>query len=128
MLTQTVTAAITFLKTHDLSATTHFYTHVLGLELALDQGPCRIFRVLPGALIGFCTFDTPGDEPHIPNVILTLVVEDVDAACAELEAAGVPIEVRPRFNPRYNIYQFFARDPNGYLIEIQRFLDPAWKS
>jgi hypothetical protein len=25
-----------------------------------------------------------------------------------------------------NIYHCFLRDPNGYLIEIQRFLDPAW--
>jgi catechol 2,3-dioxygenase-like lactoylglutathione lyase family enzyme len=127
MLTQPIQAAITFLKTTDLQATTRFYTQVLGLELALDQGSCRIFRIRPGALLGFCTFDSaPTAGVPTANVILTLVVEDVDQACAELEAAGAPIEVRPRLNQRYNIYQFFARDPNGYLIEVQRFLDPAW--
>ena len=25
-----------------------------------------------------------------------------------------------------DIYHFFLRDPDGYLIEVQRFLDPAW--
>ena len=25
-----------------------------------------------------------------------------------------------------HIYHCFLRDPNGYLIEIQRFLNPAW--
>ncbi|OQY24133.1 MAG: hypothetical protein DRJ03_06405 [Chloroflexi bacterium] len=34
---------------------------------------------------------------------------------------------RSLLNPRYNIYHCFLRDPNGYLIEIQRFLDSAWK-
>jgi len=60
-------------------------------------------------------------------VVFTLVVEDVDAACAALEKAGAQVEVRPRFNPRYKIYQFFARDPNGHLIEVQRFMNPDCK-
>lgn len=47
-------AAITFLKTQDLEGTSRFYTEVVGLELALDQGTCRIFRVRAGAYIGFC--------------------------------------------------------------------------
>ncbi len=38
----------------------------------------------------------------------------------------VDIEKPPTLNPQYNIYQMFVRDPNGYLIEIQTFLDPAW--
>jgi hypothetical protein len=32
----------------------------------------------------------------------------------------------PTYNERYQIYHLFARDPNGYLIEIQRFEDPRW--
>jgi catechol 2,3-dioxygenase-like lactoylglutathione lyase family enzyme len=40
----------------------------------------------------------------------------------------VAIEKRPTMNTTYNIYHFFMRDPDGYLVEIQRFLDPAWPS
>jgi catechol 2,3-dioxygenase-like lactoylglutathione lyase family enzyme len=124
MLREPIQAAITFLKTRDLDATTDFYTRILGLRLALDQGACRIFAARQGAYLGFCLTDGPTGSGE---VILTLVVADVDAACAQLEAAGVVIETRPRANPRFQIYQFFARDPNGYLLEFQRFLDPAWQ-
>jgi catechol 2,3-dioxygenase-like lactoylglutathione lyase family enzyme len=117
-------SAITFLKTRDLEATTLFYQQVFGFRLVLDQGTCRIFAVRPGAYLGFCQTD---GSTGSPEVILTLVLDDVDAACAALESAGAPVEVRPRFNERYKIYQCFVRDPNGYLIEIQRFEDPAWK-
>lgn len=123
MIADKVQSTIIFLKSRDLAATTDYYTRVFGFRLVLDQGACRIFSIRPGAYIGFCRTDEPTGTPQ---VIVTLVVEDVDAACAALEAAGAQIEVRPRFNPQYNIYQFFARDPNGYLIEVQRFLDPNW--
>ena len=36
------------------------------------------------------------------------------------------LEGSHRRNERFDIYNFFARDPDGYLVEIQRFLDPAW--
>jgi catechol 2,3-dioxygenase-like lactoylglutathione lyase family enzyme len=124
MFTEPINAAITFLKTTDLENTTQFYQDVFNLKLVLDQGSCRIFRVLPGAYIGFCIQDI---EPDNREVVITLVVEDVDAACSALEKAGVPIEVQPRYNEHYRIYQCFARDPNGYLIEIQRFHDPNWQ-
>jgi catechol 2,3-dioxygenase-like lactoylglutathione lyase family enzyme len=119
-----IDASITFLKTRDLDLTTEFYTKLLGLKLVLDQGTCKIFQTGFSAYLGFCHTDgvTGSNE-----VIITFVVDDVDEACSQLEKAGIQIEVRPSHNPQYNIYQLFFRDPNGYLIEIQHFLDPAWK-
>ena len=38
----------------------------------------------------------------------------------------MPLEGPPKVNPTYDIYNFFARDPDGHLVEFQRFLDPAW--
>ena len=117
-------SGIVFLKTRDLETTTAFYTGVMGFKLALDQGACRIFCICTNAFLGFClTEGGTGSE----EVIVTLEIEDVDGFCEHLEAQGVEIEVRPRLNEKYNIYQMFVRDPNGYLVEIQRFLDPNWK-
>ena len=59
-------------------------------------------------------------------MILTLVCEDVDGWYDYLQEKGVAIEKAPSFNEKFNIYHIFFRDPNGYLLEIQRFLDPAW--
>jgi catechol 2,3-dioxygenase-like lactoylglutathione lyase family enzyme len=115
---------ITFLYTRDLEATAHFYEQILGLALALDQGSCRIYQVTEEAFIGFCQ---RAAAPEVPQgIILTLVTAEVDRWHQYLDRQGVSFEKRPALNTTYNIYHCFLRDPNGYLIEIQKFLDPAW--
>jgi catechol 2,3-dioxygenase-like lactoylglutathione lyase family enzyme len=113
---------ITFLDTRDLARTADFYERILGLRLARDQGTCRIYHVCGSAYLGFCRRD---DAPAAaPRVVLTLVTDRVDEWCAHLEARGVEIVKAPAENPPYRIYNGFARDPNGYLIEVQRFWEP----
>ena len=122
-----VTQQITFLDTDDLARTADFYERILGLRLARDQGACRIYHVCGGAYLGFCR---RGDaSPVAPRgaaavAVLTLITDQVDEWCARLEAQGVEIVKPPADNPPYRIYNAFARDPNGYLVEIQRFWEP----
>ena len=114
---------IAFLATSDLMQTRKFYSHVLGLRETRDQASCLIFQVTMGAYVGFC------QRAEVPEtgrgLIFTLVVEDVDAWHDFLVEHNVTIEEAPSRNSQYNIYHLFFRDPNGYLIEIQRFLTPA---
>ena len=114
---------ITFLPTRDLAQTAQFYEEVLELELALDQTRCRIYRVTQNGFLGFCLKDEVKPQE---GVILTLVTEEVDHWQALMTENNVPIEKGPVFNRDFQIYQMFLRDPNGYLIEIQRFEDPRW--
>ncbi len=116
-------ALITFCYTSDLEQTASFYENTLGLPLVLDQGGCRIYRVSERAHLGFCGRRQAG-RPE--GVILTLVTHDVDGWYAHLCRLGVDFEHAPRHNEEYRIYHCFFRDPNGYLLEIQRFDDPAW--
>ncbi len=116
-------ALVTFCYTSDLAATAAFYEDVIGLRVSLDQGACRIYRVAANAHIGFCSRD---DAARPDGIILTLVSDDVDAWAERLAAAGVTLEKPPTRNEKYDIYHLFVRDPNGYLIEIQRFEDPRW--
>jgi catechol 2,3-dioxygenase-like lactoylglutathione lyase family enzyme len=118
-------AQIAFCDTQDLAATARFYEACLGPPLALDQGACRIYRVARDAYLGFCR---RADAVRPDGAILTLVTDDVDGWHRRLVATGVPCEKAPAFNPAYRIYQALFRDPNGYLIEIQRFEDPRWKA
>lgn len=113
---------ITFLYTPDIATTARFYEDILGLPLVLDQGSCRIYRVSANGFLGFCR--RAGASPT--GVIVTFVTQDVDGWHVQLAARGVIFEKTPAFNPDYNIYHCFLRDPNGYLLEIQRFCDPAW--
>ncbi|HRQ39549.1 MAG TPA: VOC family protein [Chloroflexota bacterium] len=80
------------------------------------------------AYLGFCQALSleAGSTPPTQGIILTLVSPEVDAWHDYLLAHNVPIEKPPTLNTRFNIYQLFTRDPNGYLIEIQTFLDPTW--
>ena len=114
---------VTFLYTDDLAKTVRFYEDALQLPLVLDQGTCRIYRVSNDGFLGFCARATPA-QPD--GVIVTLVSDRVDEWHARLVALGVEIEKPPTLNEDYNIYHIFVRDPNGYLVEIQTFLDPSW--
>lgn len=109
---------ISFFYTRDLEATADFYENVIGLPLAKDQGDCRIYRVSEGAFIGFCL------REHVDptGIIICFVTPDVDGWYEQLYAKGVVFEKAPAVNSGYNIYHCFLRDPNGYLLEIQRFL------
>ncbi|MEO1266647.1 MAG: VOC family protein [Myxococcota bacterium] len=60
------------------------------------------------------------------GIIFTLVTDEVETWHTYLTAQGVTFDKAPAYNPKYNIDHCFVRDPNGYLIEIQRFHDPAW--
>ncbi len=117
---------ITFLYTDDLQATRAFYQNVLGMPLVLDQGVCLIFRTASGAYLGFCQHLQAVEFSS--GVIVTLVSDEVEAWYGFLEQQGVLIDKPPSYNEKFNIFHFFLRDPNGYLIEIQRFLSPEWLS
>jgi catechol 2,3-dioxygenase-like lactoylglutathione lyase family enzyme len=117
-----ITQQITFLETRDLGRTADFYERILGLRLARDQGTCRIYHVAGSAYLGFCQ---RADAPSAPSgLTLTLITGDVDAWCRHLEAHGVEFVKKPDDTPPYRIYNAFVRDPNGYLVEIQRFWEP----
>ncbi len=113
------TGQVTFLPTADLAAVDAFYGGLLGLPLARDQGVCRIYRSGPAAYLGFC--DRGYAVPTEFRVVLTLLVDDVAAAHAALVARGVRPEGPPAHSDRYAVTSFFVRDPNGYLVEVQRF-------
>ncbi len=115
---------VTFLYTRDLSKTAEFYEEILGLPMVLDQGSCRIYQINADAFVGFCQRIDAPEQPK--GVILTFVSQEVDDWHAYLVERDVVIEKPPTFYEEYNIYHCFLRDPNGYLIEIQRFLDPSW--
>ena len=123
--------AVTFLYVRDTAVSYGFYGGTLELPLVLDQGLARIYRVGPGdAFLGICKSSSV-QQPPLPDraplgVIFTFVTQDVDGWHRHLLAKGVAFDKPPALNPEYGIYNCFFRDPDGYLLEIQRFLSPQW--
>lgn len=119
MATEAFESQITFLHVADLERSAAFYEGVLGFELARDQGVCRIYRVTPNAYLGVCSHRPP--EPG--GMILTLVSDDVEGWAERVRGAGIEVD-GPHANPRFAITHCFVRDPDGHLVEIQRFDQP----
>ena len=106
-----------FMATRSLSDLVAFYTDRLQMEVWLRQEDCTILRY-DNLYLGFCQRDRADT-----GGIITLWFdsnEEVDEMYAQLAdlAEGAPVE-----NEKYRIYHFFLRDPEGRLLEIQRFED-----
>ncbi|MGB0589991.1 MAG: VOC family protein [Myxococcota bacterium] len=117
--------SVCFFPCADLDAAQAFYEGMLGVPMVLDQGACRIFQISSTGFIGFCTHREPD---AVDGPIITLVTTDVEGVTATLQDAGVTFESPLAHNPRFNITHAFLRDPDGYLVELQRFDDPRWPS
>lgn len=115
-------AFIPFYPVHDLAATRDFYQRELGLELEREEGRCLIFRAA-GGYLGFCLHEGPLPDNHA--LTLSLVAVDVDSVYKRLRGLGVEVEQAPGRNEHYQIYHFFARDPDGYRLEVRRFLEAS---
>jgi catechol 2,3-dioxygenase-like lactoylglutathione lyase family enzyme len=116
--------AITFFYYPDIHAVTAFYEQTLGLELVLDQGLARIYRIGAHSYFGIVDGNR-GHLRHQPRsaALLTIVTPDVEAWHERLTRAGVAALTEIRSGTFCD--HFFFEDPCGYALEIQRFRDPA---
>jgi catechol 2,3-dioxygenase-like lactoylglutathione lyase family enzyme len=112
---------ILFLGTEDLGKTADFYLKVLEFKLYKNQELCQIFSITKDSKIGFCS--------HMPVVcsekspIITLVTTKVDEFYEKMVSNDILISQKPKLNNQFKIYHFFFKDPNGYTIEVQKFVD-----
>ena len=111
-------SGIVFFHTEAHDAVVAFYRERLDAAVWLEQPGCTIlahdeFR------FGFCDRDRTDDC----GVVTFYYPEraDVDDLYERLSdvARGPPEE-----NEEYDIYQFFAEDPDGRTVEVQTFLHP----
>ena len=117
-----ITAGITFLKVEDIQRSHTFYGEGLGLEMVIDQGQCRIYRLTESSYVGVCERPESGSS----NVVVTIVTDDVADWHDRFVTAGAETDGEPRENSEYRIYHFFATDPDGHVLEVQRFWDVDW--
>jgi catechol 2,3-dioxygenase-like lactoylglutathione lyase family enzyme len=106
----------------DLDKATAFYRDTLGLELVADYEMARIFRVAEESLLilvdaakGMHTVDEP------KSVALALLTDELEEWHAYLGTKGIA-PGRP-FAPRPGSAHdgFVVKDPEGYLLEFERF-------
>jgi hypothetical protein len=109
---------IVFFRTEQERRVVEFYRERLGAEVWIDQDGCTILR-RGGFNFGFCGRETTEDCG-----ILTFYVEDRAAVDAVYDDLADCARGPPETNEQYDIYQFFAEDPDGRTVEVQTFLHP----
>ena len=120
-----VVAQITFLYYRQMEPVARFYEELVGLELVEDQGWAKIYRVHGSAYLGIVAGERGFHRPRDENaVLMTLVVSDAAHWFARLRDAGVAMLSELEDREEIGIRCFFLKDPGGYTLEIQQFLEP----
>lgn len=116
------TGNISFYGTNDLDKTDDFYRNNFNLKLFKDQGKCRIYKIPGASMLGFCEHMDVLTKDKSP--IITFLTDEVDKVYGKLsQVKNIEILSEPVHNKEFSIYQFFLKDPNGYTIEVQKFLN-----
>ncbi len=102
------------LKSSDLEKSRRFYHETLGYEIVMDLGWIVTFASLthPHAQLSVITQDPSGYHP-----VVSIEVDDADATHAELLQQGYEV-VYPLRDEPWGVRRFFARDPDGTIINV----------
>ncbi|HTZ91763.1 MAG TPA: VOC family protein [Streptosporangiaceae bacterium] len=115
------------LYTSDIEAGLRFYRDLLGFtetfRTPAEGVPSHVELELGGFMVGLGTVEAArrvhgvDAVPGSPAMVLVVWTDDVDVACAELAAAGVPVLQDPHDSGNNN-RSALLRDPDGNLVEI----------
>lgn len=105
---------IHFYKVDDLQKAQDFYQNILGWTLYKDQGLCHIYDINHLGKIGFCTHHPKQKNESTCITFVYDTKKEVDAMYGKLKDV-VSCE-EPHVNEQFQIYQFFAKDPNNLTL------------
>ena len=125
MTPPSVDGLLTFFYYKDMAKAGEFYEKIMGFELVQDQKWAKIFKVADNAFMG-CVDGNIGYHKHDPTkpVMLTVIVDNPDAWYEHFVENGVETLNKPHDDVELNMRIFLLHDPEGYVIEIQKFNDP----
>jgi catechol 2,3-dioxygenase-like lactoylglutathione lyase family enzyme len=106
---------IVFFRTEAQDEVIEFYTDRLGASVVVEQPDCTIVD-RAGFRLGFCAREGAETQGTI-----TFVVPDRAAVDEVFEALEDRARGPPEYSDTYEIYQFFAEDPEGRTVEVQCF-------
>lgn len=117
---------LTFLKTKDRKSLVGFYQQNIGMKVWLEQPNITVLS-FGNLLLGW--HQTDNGPPEVDGCYTFVYptkqqVDNVYQVFLKDDSTKTSIDGPPRINERYQIYQFFAKDPEGRTLEFQAFLHP----
>ena len=111
-------SGIVFFHTERHDEVVAFYRERLGAAVWLEQPGCTILE-RDEFRFGFCDRDRTDDCG-----VVTFYYDDRAAVDRLYDRLADVARGPPEENETYDIYQFFADDPDGRTVEVQTFLHP----
>jgi len=110
------------LRADDMAASRSFYEGFLGLDVAMDLGWILTFAspTNPTAQLNLYGAAAP---PESLQPQMSIEVDDIDAVHADAVGRGIEV-VDPFTDEPWGVCRFFARDPNGHVVNILSHLAP----
>ena len=114
---------ITFTYYHDLEAAAKFYEEVMGLEKVVDVEFAKVYKAAENAHMGI----VDSAEGHLnaaeeKPVMLTFIVDDIEAWHSHLVENGVEITQPPKEVSYLRMKTMLFKDTEGYVGEILEWL------
>ena len=109
-------SGIVFFGTENHDEVVEFYTERMGADVWLEQTACTILKH-GNMLLGFCDRDDTENEG-----VVTFFYGDREGVDRQYERLEDRARGAPEENEEYDIYQFFADDPDDRTVEVQTFL------
>jgi hypothetical protein len=109
-------SGLVFFRTEQREQVVEWYTETVEADVWLEQPGCTILE-FDGFRFGFCD-----GEATETDGILTFVYPERDGVDRLHDSVGDAAREDPHVNEKYEIYQFFADDPDGRTAEFQTFL------
>ena len=117
-----VMAANAFYYYQDVEAAWGFYASVLGFETVADYGFAKILRVGPSSFLTLVDESQGMHSSQEPkSVTLAVITEEVEGWWEYLSAQGVQMRAPLGSGEDRPHDGFVAIDPEGYLLEFERF-------
>jgi predicted enzyme related to lactoylglutathione lyase len=110
-----VTRIVANLTAPDPVGLARFYAEVFGLELPFDMGWIAFLSSDATQKIELHTASEGGSGTQLP--VISIGVDDLDAAEAAVRAAGAEVVYGPASEP-WGLRRFFFRDPAGNLVNV----------
>ena len=107
--------AVPDIESERFDETRAFYVDVLGFEVGMEMDWVMTFVSPTNPTAQVIVISEDASAPVAPQ--MSVEVDDVDAVHAEAVRRGVEI-VHPLTDEAWGVRRFFARDPNGIVVNV----------
>jgi len=116
-------SSISFLYYKNFEKAKLFFEEILGLELVMDQGFAKVYRISASSFVG-CVKKSEGsiDSSNRGGTLISLSTDNVEKEYERIKNYRLPYLSELEVIDRIPLKSFFFKDFEGYDFEIQEFL------